>query len=297
MLIEVMRMTLEAYLHEWVLLRSVGLRPRTIECYTTLIRLYIAPAIGDRKLDKLKAKHIARMLSGIMATGHTRTAELCFVVLRAALRSAVQTRRLKWSPMDAVTRPKHIPAEGRAWTKEQTRTYVAAIRGHKHELAWLLAVGMGLRRGEICGLRWSDVDLRARVLHIRYQRQRLADGRLVDAPPKSRAGTRDLPIPAVVYDALRRKYQWGDAFVVPITPSGLDAAHRALLRRLDLPYIRLHDLRHTMATNAARNGALTRVLASVLGHSDPALTARCYTHVDDEMVGQALDAAARSMVY
>lgn len=296
MLIEVMRMTLEAYLHEWVLLRSVGLRPRTIECYTTLIRLYIAPAIGDRKLDKLKSKHIARMLSSIMATGHTRTAELCYVLLRAALRSAVVTRRLKWSPCEAVTRPKHIPAEGRAWTREQTRAYVSAIAGHKHELAWLLAIGMGLRRGEICGLRWEYVDLRARVLHVCNQRQRLADGRLIDAPPKSRAGTRDLPIPAVVYDALRRKYQFC-GYVVPITPSGLDAAHRALLRRLDLPYIRLHDLRHTMATNAARNGALTRVLASVLGHSDPALTARCYTHVDDEMVGQALDAAARSMVY
>lgn len=289
-------MTLEAYLYEWVELRAPGLRPRTIESYTSLIRLHIAPAIGDRKLTKLKPKHIARMLQGIIVAGHTRTAELCYVVLRAALRSAVEMRRIDWSPVTAVSRPQHIPAEATAWTRAQTRAYCEAIVGDRHQIAWLLAVGMGLRRGEICGLRWSDIDLRARVLHVRNQRQRLDDGRMIDAAPKSRAGTRKLPIPRMIYDVLRRNYQWGDGYVEPITPSGLDAAHRRLLRRLDLPYIRLHDLRHTMATNAVRNGAIMRMLAAVLGHSDPALTARVYTHVDAEMVEDTIDAAARAMV-
>ena len=292
----VMRMTLEDYLYEWVELRAPGLRPRTIESYTSLIRLHIVPSIGHRKLTKVKPKHIARMLQGVIDAGHTRTAEMCYVVLRAALRSAVEQRRIVWSPMDAVTRPRHIPAETMVWSRAQTRAYCAAIVGDRHQIAWLLAVGMGLRRGEICGLRWSDIDLRARVLHVCNQRQRLDDGRVVDAPPKSRAGTRTLPIPRMVCDALRRNYQWGDGYVVPITPSALDAAHRRLLRRLALPYIRLHDLRHTMATNAVRNGAAMRVLASVLGHSDPALTARVYAHVDDEMIADTIDAAARAMV-
>lgn len=290
-------MTLEAYLHEWVELRAPGLRPRTIGSYTSLIRLHIAPSIGDRKLGKLKPKHIARMLQGIIDAGHTRTAELCFVLLRAALRSAVEQRRIEWSPMDAVTRPKHDPAETHVWTQAQTRAYCAAIVGDRHQIAWLLAVGMGLRRGEICGLRWSDIDLRARVLHVRNQRQRLDDGRVVDAPPKSRAGTRTLPLPRMIYDALRRSYQFGGGYVEPITPSGLNAAHRRLLSRLDLPYIRLHDLRHTMVTNALRNGAAMRMISSVIGHSDPALTARVYAHVDDEMIADTIDAAARAMVY
>ena len=290
-------MTLEAYLHEWVELRAPGLRPRTIESYTSLIRLHIAPAIGGRKLDKLKPKHIARMLTSVIEVGHTWTAELCYVVLRAALRSAVEQRRIAWSPMEAVTRPRHIPAETRVWSRAQTRAYCAAIVGDRHQIAWLLAVGMGLRRGEICGLRWSDVDLRARVLHVRNQRQRLDDGRMIDAAPKSRAGTRKLPIPRMIYDVLRRNYQWGDGYVEPITPSGLDAAHRRLLSRLDLPYIRLHDLRHTMVTNALRNGAAMRMISSVIGHSDPALTARVYAHVDDEMIADTIDAAARAMVY
>lgn len=291
-----MRMTLEAYLYEWVELRAPGLRPRTIESYMSLIRLHIVPAIGHRKLTKVKPKHIARMLQGIIVAGHTRTAELCYVVLRAALRSAVEMRRIDWSPVTAVSRPQHIPAEATAWTRAQTRAYCEAIVGDRHQIAWLLAVGMGLRRGEICGLRWSDIDLRARVLHVRNQRQRLDDGRMIDAAPKSRAGTRKLPIPRMIYDVLRRNYQWGEGYVEPITPSGLDAAHRRLLRRLDLPYIRLHDLRHTMATNAVRNGAIMRMLAAVLGHSDPALTARVYTHVDAEMVEDTIDAAARAMV-
>ena len=289
-------MTLEAYLHEWVELRAPGLRPRTIGSYTSLIRLHIAPSIGSRKLAKLKARHIARMLQGIIDAGHTRTAELCFVLLRAALRSAVEQRRIEWSPMDAVTRPKHDPAETHVWTQAQTRAYCEAIDGDRHQIAWLLAVGLGLRRGEICGLRWSDIDLRARVLHVRNQRQRLDDGRMIDAKPKSRAGTRTLPLPRMIYDALRRSYQFGGGYVEPITPSGLNAAHRRLLSRLDLPYIRLHDLRHTMVTNALRNGAAMRMISSVIGHSDPALTARVYAHVDDEMIADTIDAAARAMV-
>ena len=68
------------------------------------------------------------------------------------------------------------------------------------------------------------------------------------------------------------------------------------MRRLDLPYIRLHDLRHTMATNAVRNGAAMRVLADVLGHSDPAVTARFYTHTDPDMMTDTVDAAAMAMV-
>ena len=99
-------MTLEAYLVEWVELRAPGLRPRTIESYTSLIRLHIVPAIGQRKLSKLKPKHIARMLQGIIDSGHTRTAELCFVVLRAALRSAVEQRLIDWTPVAAVSRPR-----------------------------------------------------------------------------------------------------------------------------------------------------------------------------------------------
>ena len=289
-------MTLEAYLREWVLLRSAGIRPRTVESYESLILLHIGPAIGDRKLSKLKARHIAAMLKSIVDDGHARTAQLCYALLHAALRSAVEERRIERSPIDAVKRPKHRTKRGKAWSKAQTRAYVAAIRGHKHQIAWLLAIGMGLRRGEICGLRWSDVDLRARIIHVHNQRVRLADGRLVDQPPKSDAGTRDLPIPKPIYEVFRRTYQWGDGYVVPITPSALDAAHRTLLRRLDLPYIRLHDLRHTMATNAVRNGAAMRVLADVLGHSDPAVTARFYTHTDPDMMTDTVDAAAMAMV-
>lgn len=289
-------MTLEAYLHEWVLLRSAGIRPRTVESYESLIRLHIGPAIGDRKLGKVKAKHIAAMLKSIVDDGHARTAQLCYDLLRSALRSAVEEKRIEQSPIEAIKRPKHRTKRGKAWSKAQTRAYVAAIRGHKHQLGWLLAIGMGLRRGEICGLRWSDVDLRARVIHVHNQRVRLADGRIVDQPPKSDAGTRDLPMPKPIYEAFRRAFQWGDGYVVPITPSALNAAHRTLLQRLDLPYIRLHDLRHTMATNAVRNGAAIRVLADVLGHSDPAVTARFYTHTDAEMMIQTVDAAALAMV-
>lgn len=289
-------MTLEAWLYQWVNMRSGGLRPRTVESYTTLIRLHIAPTIGHRKLKKLKPEQIASMLADIVANGHTRTAELCFVLLRAALRAAVVHQRLERSPVDAVLRPAHTPMRGKVWTPDETRAFLKAIENHRYRIVWLLALCMGLRRGEICGLRWSDVDLQGRILHVHNQRVKLADGRLIDALPKSRAGIRDLPIPLPLLPVFRRQFQFGGGYVVPLTPSGLDTLHRATLRRLALPYIRLHDLRHTMATNALRNGAGMRALADVLGHSDPAVTARFYTHPDAGMLACTIDAATAIMV-
>ena len=289
-------MTCEAWLYQWVALRSGGLRPRTVESYTDLIRLHIAPAIGSKSLRKLKPRHISEMLAAIMADGHSRTAQLCYVLLRAALRAAVVSQRLDRSPVESVLRPAHKPRPGRAWSMDEARAYVRAINAHKHQLAWYLAICLGLRRGEICGLKWSDIDLHQRVIHISRQRIRLKDGRIVEAPPKSDAGIRDLPIPAALLFVIRRNWQWGDAYFVPLTPSGLDAAHRATLRRLELPYIRLHDLRHTMASNAVRNGASMRALADVLGHSDPAMTARVYAHPDATMLAATIDAAISAVL-
>ena len=106
-------MTLEAFLKEWVLLRSAGVRPRTVESYESLIRLHIGPAIGERKLSKLKSRHIAAMLKAIIDNGHARTAQLCYDLLRAAFRSAIEEHRIERSPIEAIKRPKHRTTRGK----------------------------------------------------------------------------------------------------------------------------------------------------------------------------------------
>lgn len=293
---KVINMRLGDYLQSWVSLRSAALRPRTLDSYHSLIRLHIAPSIGARKLRRLRPDHVQGMLLGIVNAGHTRTAELCYVLLRAALADALRLGRIDQNPMDAVQRPRHIQQRPSAWGPEDIRRYLSAIRFHKHRIAFRLALFLGLRRGELCGLRWSDIDLRARVVHVCNQRIRLDDGRIIDQPPKTSAGIRDLPIPSLLLRDLRSAHQIV-GYVVPLTPSGLDTAHRALVRRLGLPYIPLHGLRHTMATAAVRSGASMRALADVLGHADPSITAKVYTHPDMAMRRSVIDTVSSSMVY
>ena len=277
-------MTLNQWLTDWLALRAPALKPRTVESYADLIQRYVAPAIGETPLEGLRAPEVTHFLAQICIAGKTRTAELIFVMLRAALRD------LEPSPMQRVPRPAHVQQSPPAWTDDQIVTYLRALDGHRQQLPLTLGLMLGLRRGEICGLRWEDVNLPAREVHIVNQRQRLGTGEIVDCSPKSRASVRTLPIPEALMPLLRAHRQFS-GYLCTITPSGLDAAHRRLVSRLELPYIPLHGLRHTMATSCIRHGGEMRSLQQLLGHANYATTANRYTHPDPEMLRRALENA------
>ena len=180
---------LTQWLTDWLMLRTPVLKPRTVESYEDLIRRYITPSIGAKELDELRPTDIAHYLAGVSATGRTRTAELLYVMLKAALRD------LEPNPMRRVPRPQHVQTTPVAWTDDQMAIYLCALAGHPHRLPLLLALMMGLRRGEICGLRWEDVDFSRWIIHVRNQRQRLATGEIIDCSPKSASSVRSIPIP------------------------------------------------------------------------------------------------------
>ena len=124
-----------------------------------------------------------------------------------------------------------------------------AFRGVKA----LTDVDLRIRRGEILGLLWEDVDFQAGVLHIRRQLVRLKSGETVETPPKSRAGRRDVPIPEALRRLLAARRQLSGR-VSGLTAAGLYDALRRCERAAQVPHIGLHGLRHTMATNVVRSG-------------------------------------------
>lgn len=280
------------YLQNWLLRKydECNISVRTRDCYASVIRLHLAPALGAVPLSRLTPEEIRAALLPLQQRA-PRSAQLAFAVLRSALAAAEEAELLSRSPCAKLSAPAHRPAPMQVWTDDQISEYIAAAIGHRHAAAWLLAIQCGLRRGEIVGLRWADIDHQNQVLHITNQRQRLDSGQIVDLPPKSRAGVRHVPFNGLLADALantRRK----SPYVVPLTPSGLDQAHSRLLGSLQLPYIHLHGLRHTMATAAIRHGASMRALQAVLGHSDISTTSRIYTHPDLSMLRSVIDCAA-----
>ena len=288
------KITLGQWLEQWLKMRSVQLRPRTIEQYERLIRIHAAPIAG-KKLKKVDSEDIQELLAEICESGKSRTAEQLYVLFCTAFKQAALLKRIKDNPMLGVIRPAHKAKIHAVWSPEEQRAVMRAIRNDPHRLEILLGLLCGLRRGEICGLKWADVDLGEGILHIRSQRQRLNDGRLVDVPPKSDAGRRDIPIPRELRPILAARAAIG-GYVTTLTPEGLRIALERAERRAGVKHIGLHGLRHTMATNAVRGGVSLRLVQNLLGHTSYTLTARVYTHPDLEMLRYAVDAAYQSVV-
>lgn len=278
------------FLNDWLALRSAELRPRTIESYRDLLDRFVLPSLGTVPIAQLQSEDVRHLLATISAAGKTRTAELVYVMLKSALAD------LEPCPMRRVKRPAHVQVSPEAWSDDHIRAYLAALDGHRHGLALSLGLVMGLRRGEICGLRWSDIDFSDGTMHIVNQCQRLSSGKIVDCPPKSASSVRILPIPDGLMRRLRRERQLA-GYICALTPSGLDAAHRALVSRLGLPPIPLHGLRHSMATACIRHGGDMRSLQSVLGHASYSTTANRYTHPDRCMLQKAIDLSSASCYY
>ncbi len=301
-------MTVYQWLSDWISLRSPGLAPRTVESYRALVARHIAPAFGSVALEDLSPAAIQSLLAALCDAGHARTAQLVLVLLRAALSDALDLGVIAADPTRRVLRPRHVRADPRYWSPDEMRAFALHCNGAPWGHAWLLAMLCGLRRGELAGLRWSDVDFAANVLHIRNQRQRISGKGVIDCPPKSAAGRRDIPLPADLGRLLTlvKRRQAAQAAVCgfsavyvvsytdnrPIDPHALNAALSRDLAAAGLPPINLHGLRHSMATAAVAAGVPIKVLQTLLGHANFATTADIYAHVLPNDRKVAIDAVA-----
>lgn len=286
-------MTLGNYLSKWLRMRLKTLAPRTVEQYTRLI--HHCQSIADIELDQLKAWDVAEPIQEALEAGHGRTAEQIYVLLRTALGDAERLHEINHNPVDRFLRPKTMPSEREIWSVEQSRTFVRCALKDRHAIALLLPLLCGLRRGEILGLRWEDVDMSVDMLHIRVQMILLDGGKTMLTPPKSYAGIRDVPIPEVLRPLLASERRIGGQ-VVGLTHSGLRTALKRVSEHADIPYIGLHGLRHTFATNVIRAGGDMKALQVVMGHASYNTTAMIYTHTDNNQYRTIIEQGMRLVV-
>lgn len=276
---------------DYLQLYKRGLKPRTLEEYNRLYRVHIAPELATVELAAITPEHIQRVLIGAQERSGQRSAQAVHALLRACLRRAVRSRLLQWSPVDAVDRPQHTPQQGTALTDAD---YAAALPVILDDVGLSLALLAGLRRAEIAGLQWGDVDIKARQIHVRRIRHRVG-GQLVTAPPKSAAGDRVVPIAPELLPVLRRAYRLPpSSWVCPCAPEHHDRRWQCIQQRdieLSQRY-RLHDLRHTYVTRLLLAGAVPRVVQYVAGHSSLDLTMRVYTHITPADALKELDRIA-----
>lgn len=313
------RITLGDYLNErWLPTKQAQLRPSTFASYRNNVELHIAPRIGSIPLQKLQPEDLDTFYAELLRNGRRngdggglapKTVRIIHGIIRKALADAHRKGTVTRNVADLADPPKIRVGGSRemtVWSADELRTFLASLEGSDWYTPIFLAANTGMRRGEVLGLTWRNVDLDAarlvvdqQILSVEYE-ARVADvkttnsRRTIDLDPRTVAVVR-----AWRRHQLEQKMSTGrrgdDEFVFtrpdggPIHPDFFSQSWDRLMRDSGIRRIRLHDLRHTHATILLKAGVPVKVVSERLGHSSPAFTMTVYQHV---LPGMQADAAA-----
>jgi integrase len=330
--------TVASYLAYW--LRDVvepNLAPSTCANYDMFARLYIIPGLGDRRLDKLSVRDVQTWLNGLRQecqccgqgkdaarpagrqrccavgrcchqTVSDRTARDAWTALRNALNNAIRDELLTRNPAALVRVAKPRPRKAKPWSADEARRFLEAARAADDPLypAYVLILVLGLRRGEMLGLRWEDVDLDGGELTVGYQLQRIRR-QLLHRQTKTESSDAVLPLPPICTAALtgRRRDQeahhqaagiaWQDSDLVfttrlgtPIEPRNFHRDFKARARRAGIREISVHTTRRTCASLLVALDVHPRVAMQILRHSQIAVTMNVYSEVPSTATRAAL---------
>jgi integrase len=290
---------------------QVKRRPMTYRRHEMVVRLYLKPGLGTCALNRMSVQTVQIFLDRLFADGQTvATIHQVRKVLSAALTYAMRCELLFRNVARLVELASYKPNEAQHWTSEEVLRFLRAARSDPLYPAFTLLILYGLRRGEVLGIRWCDVDFEQGVLHIRQQVQRI-NGALRQVALKTYASERDEPLLATAREVLRERHAVqvtaraavGDRWqgvgtaeeLVFTTRSGLPIESRNLYRSFlricaehGIRRITIHGLRHTNATTQKNLKVHDRDIQAILGHGDVRTTG-IYEHVDIDSKRDALE--------
>lgn len=290
---------------------SHAVRPNTLSGYELLIDSYVKPRLGSKRISALTTAEIQQMYNDIKKYGRVnehpeKGTELSdsmirkvHMMLHQAMDVAVKEHLIVKNPTEGTTIPKNNYAPKQILTEEQLNRFMEELGKDPiwHDFFYT-ELTTGLRKGEICGLQWRDLDMKTGRLKICRAVIAQRHQPCVVSETKTRAGNRTLVLPPSTLELLkaRKKTSYSQWIFpnplrpeAPMTPSVPYRRLKELLKQADLPAIRFHDLRHTFATHALTGGVDAKTLAGILGHTNASFTLDTYTHVTKDMQKQAAE--------
>lgn len=312
--------TVSAYVAAYIEGRSLHVERSTAAEYRRVLRKLIDPGIGGVELDALEPDAVQAWVNGLAEEFAPVTVRKALVLLRSAMRQAVERDRLAKDPTRTVKppriatpKPNALDAGGRA----KVARFLAIDPSTAVNIGIALALYLGMREGEVCGLRWANVDLDRRVLHV-VETIGHEGSRWYVKEPKTGGSRRELCIPDVLADAmavrraemdreramtgieLDRLYVTGGADGRFMQPHYLSAKWRRIADSLELSGTQgrrptFHDLRHTCATTAIAAGVDVKTVSSMLGHANAAMTLNVYASADPDAKRRGAEAVAAAM--
>jgi len=315
------------YLRHWVDgYAMMHTSPRTAEGYQAIVNRYLIPALGGISLCELQPRHLEKYYADALSHGRldgkgglsARTVLHQHRVLSQALKHAVKQGVLVRNVAEVVVAPRPGRNQMATLPAADVPSFLDAARKTPYYVLFYTALYTGMRRGELLGLRWCDIDLGKATISVVQTLCRLSGGRFVIKEPKSPHSRRSVALSPSVAELLRRhhteqeaqkillgKALAGDDLVFtypdgsPLDPSTLTHAFGKLIKKAGLPHIRFHDLRHTHATLMLKGGVHPKIVSERLGHASIGITLDTYSHVVpglQEAAALRFDALIRSEV-
>ena len=295
------RMTLGEWLDIWLKeCAEPSVRPSTYKGYRGYAERNIKPFLGSKQISKVTAADVQTLYRKLQQEGSVdggalspATVRRIHGVLHQALNVAVDRHLIVKNPTDDVTLPKKVTAAKTILNDKQLERFMEAIKTdeHWHDFFYL-EITTGLRRGEICGLMWTDFDVEKGTLTVRRTLHNKEGGGYYVGETKTGAGRRIIKLPPSTVQLLSERKrtsisQWIFPNPIhpedPIMPNSGYTRMKKLLAEAGLPDMRFHDLRHTFATHALTSGVDAKTLSGILGHTKTSFTLDTYTHVTGDM--------------
>lgn len=302
--------TVESYAKRWLEDIMPGkVRLSTLLRYRDTVRLYIVPGIGKIPLKELGVHHVQKAVDTLVKNGVSANGTLKFRrVLSACLMRAMREEVIFRNVAQLIEIPKYSPKKIFPWTAEQAKLFLRETKGHHFHIAYAMMLTYGFRKGEMLGLRWTDIDFANDIICIRQQVNYLV-GTIRANEVKTEAGRRTLPlIPEIKQELLELAAQknlklpsfdpWKnlclDGLILmtsnntPIDPNNFARVFRRHIDEIGLPRVSVHTMRHTAATLQKNMGVPVKEAQLILGHANISTTLGIYQHGDMETQRMAL---------
>lgn len=308
--------------------------PSTYQSYEQHVRMYIIPMLGKIPLERLNGQDVQRFLNKLRTLSAEErqgrqwggkgmkpsrvevltpaTIQRVHATLRSGLTKAMRWELISSNAARNASSPPQEKYEAKPLTQSQGLKLLDSVIGHRYEAITTIGLSLGLRRGEVAGLKWTSIDFIAGRMEVTHQLQRVKKIGVVYRTLKTKSSTRSIQLPPFCVDALKRRRaiqereqklsgkKWKDTgFVFTskdgnfIMPEFVTVTHTEALREAGLPHVRFHDLRHTAATLLLAKKVPMKMVQEILGHSSFQITMDLYSHVVEEQREAATDAMER----
>ena len=292
--------TFGGYIRQW-LENKKKISETTRDGYMLYINKHIIPNLGHIKLKKLKTIDLDKFYKKLSESSYVKGCEVIpysqntilqiHAIIHKSLNYAKSNKLVKENVADYCdNKPVHERYEGSVYTTEQFQELMRAVKDTIDEICIILAGCLGLRRGEVLGLKWENIDYKEMVIKIRQTKVRTKEHGIIEKSPKNAKSIRDITVNKLTIDALKRwrKKNVDSVYVInEFNPNTYSGHFKLLLEKNSLPPTRFHALRHFSATYMLKEGVPDKVASERLGHSTVATTREIYQHVLKEMDKEA----------